>query len=78
MPETINIHIETVAQMHQMLNVAKPRHPLFSILRFEDFPKIEIEQRTRLVTEFYQVTLKKAHPCKIQYGQNIFDFHLYC
>jgi AraC family transcriptional activator of pobA len=74
MPETINIHIETVAQMHQMLNVAKPRHPLFSILRFEDFPKIEIEQRTRLVTEFYQVTLKKAHPCKIQYGQNIFDF----
>jgi AraC family transcriptional activator of pobA len=74
MPETINIHIETVAQMHQMLNVAKPRHPLFSILRFEDFPKIEIEQRTRLVTEFYQVTLKKAHPCKFQYGQNIFDF----
>ncbi|MBS7564781.1 helix-turn-helix transcriptional regulator [Mucilaginibacter sp. Bleaf8] len=74
MPETVSIHIETIAQMHQMLDVAKPRHPLFSILRFEDFPEIEIEQRTRLITNFYQVTLKTAHPCKIQYGQNIFDF----
>jgi len=55
-PETISLHIETIAQMHQMLDVAKPRHPLFSILRFEDFPKIEIEQRTRLITDFYQVT----------------------
>jgi AraC family transcriptional activator of pobA len=73
-PETVSLHIETIAQMHQLLDVAKPRHPLFSILRFEDFPDIEIEQRTRLVTDFYQVTLKTGHPCKIQYGQNIFDF----
>jgi AraC family transcriptional activator of pobA len=74
MPEIVSIHIETIAQMHRMLEVTKPRHPMFSILRFEDFPEIEVKQRTRLVTDFYQVTLKTAHPCKIQYGQSIFDF----
>lgn len=74
MLSTKNIHIETIGKMHLLLGIAKPKHPLFSVIRFEDFPKVEIEQRTRLITDFYQVTLKKEHPCKIQYGQNMFDF----
>ena len=47
---------------------------MVSLIRFEDFPEIKIEQRTRLVTDFYQVTLKTECPCKIQYGQSTFDF----
>ncbi len=28
----------------------------------------------RLIADFYQITIKTACPCKIQYGQTIFDF----
>ncbi|TFB32128.1 AraC family transcriptional regulator [Pedobacter alluvionis] len=63
-----------MSQQHDLLGIAKPRHPLFSMIRFEDFPKIKNNQRTKIITDFYQVTLKKACPCKIQYGQNRFDF----
>lgn len=68
------IHIKTISQQHELLGILKPRHPLFSIIRFEDFPKIENNQRTKIISDFYQVTLKKESPCKIQYGQNMFDF----
>jgi AraC family transcriptional activator of pobA len=68
------VHIQSITQLHQLLQLPKPKHPLVSLIRFEDFPPIKIEQRTRLITDFYQVTLKTECPCKIQYGQSIFDF----
>lgn len=74
MESTTNIHIQSIAQLHQLLLLPKPRHPLVSLIRFEDFPEMKIEQRTRLITDFYQITLKTECPCRIQYGQSIFDF----
>jgi AraC family transcriptional activator of pobA len=74
MEPTTNIHIQSIAQLHQLLLLPKPKHPLVSLIRFEDIPEIKIEQRTRLITDFYQVTLKTECPCRIQYGQSIFDF----
>ena len=74
METTATVHIQSITQLHQLLQLPKPKHPLVSLIRFEDFPAIKIEQRTRLITDFYQVTLKTECPCKIQYGQSIFDF----
>jgi len=71
---TVNIHFNSISVLHQLLKIEKPRHPLFSITRFEDFPEINNDKRTRLIADFYQITLKKACPCKIQYGQTMFDF----
>lgn len=56
------------------MGLQKPKHPLFSILRFEDFPKIKHEQRVKLISDFYQITLKKDCPCKLKYGQSPYDF----
>nr|WP_245405071.1 AraC family transcriptional regulator [Algoriphagus sp. AGSA1] len=60
--------------MHKAVGISKPKHPLFSILRFEDFPKPALTQRTKLISGFYQIALKKECPCKMQYGQTPFDF----
>jgi len=60
--------------MHKVVGIAKPKHPMFSILRFENFPKPELTHRTKLISDFYQITLKKECPCKMQYGQTVFDF----
>ncbi|MCF0056369.1 AraC family transcriptional regulator [Dyadobacter sp. CY356] len=74
METTTTVQIQSITQLHQLLQLPKPKHPLVSLIRFEDFPPIKIEQRTRLINDFYQVTLKTDCPCKIQYGQSIFDF----
>jgi len=72
--DTLNIHFKSVSDFHQLLKIAKSKHPLFSITRFEDFPETTIDKRVRLISDFYQITFKTACPCKIQYGQTIFDF----
>ncbi|MEH6679804.1 MAG: helix-turn-helix transcriptional regulator [Sediminicola sp.] len=71
---TSTVHLRSIADMHQVVGISKPKHPMFSILRFEDFPKPELAQRTKLISDFYQITLKKECPCKMQYGQTAFDF----
>lgn len=72
--ETHSIHFETISQMHGMMGIAKPRHPLFSICRFEDLPQVENNQRVKIIADFYQIALKRDCSCKLQYGQNMFDF----
>jgi len=72
--DILNIHFKTLSQQHQLLGITKPKHPLFSILRFEDFPKVDNEQRIKVISDFYQITLKKDCPCKLKYGQSQYDF----
>lgn len=74
MEPTETLHIQSIAQLHQLLQLPKSKHPLISLIKFEDFPAINIEHRTRLISDFYQITLKTECPCKIQYGQSMFDF----
>ncbi|GAB4051175.1 helix-turn-helix domain-containing protein [Spirosoma litoris] len=70
----MEIHLQSVAQQHQLIGIGKPKHPLFSVLRFDDFPKIESENRVKLLSDCYQITLKKDCPCKLKYGQTHYDF----
>jgi AraC family transcriptional activator of pobA len=72
--DTLNIHFKSITEFHQLLGIYKPRHPLFSVTRFEDYPPIENDSRARLISDFYQITLKTGCSCKIQYGQTMFDF----
>jgi AraC family transcriptional activator of pobA len=72
--ETIIIPVKTLVQQHQLVGVAKPKHPLFSILRFEDFTTVENNEWVKLISEFFQITLKNDCPCKLKYGQTQYDF----
>jgi AraC family transcriptional activator of pobA len=74
METTRTVHIQSITQLHQLLQLPKPMHPLVSLIQFEQFPKLVLEERTRLITDFYQITLKTDCPCRIQYGQSLFDF----
>lgn len=68
------IRIESVLQQHQLLGISKPKHPLFSILRFEDLNQTPIEKKNKFVSNLYQITLKRDCPCKVKYGQTQYDF----
>lgn len=69
-----HLHIDSLAELHKLLGFSKPKHPLFTVLQFKDFPAIELEDGTKLTADFYQITLKKGCCNKIIYGQSEFDF----
>lgn len=72
--DTQTIHFKTLTELHQTIGITKPRHPLLSLYRFDTLPPVVVEQRTRLIADFYQLTFKKECPCKMLYGQTPFDF----
>lgn len=69
-----HLHIDSLAELHKLLGFSKPKHPLFTVLQFKDFPAIELEDGTKLTADFYQITFKKGCCNKIIYGQSEFDF----
>ena len=68
------IHIPTIARSHELMQYEKPKHPLFSIARFEDLNQIRNESRIKLIFDYYQIVLKIDCPGKLQYGQTKYDF----
>ena len=68
------VHIKSITQCHQSLHIEKPKHPLFSIYRFEDIPQVNLAEKTKLIFDYYQIVFKKACPNKVQYGQTAYDF----
>lgn len=69
-----HLHIDSLTELHKQLGFAPPKHPLFTVLRFKDFPVIEFEDGVKLSADFYQITFKKGCCNKIIYGQSEFDF----
>jgi AraC family transcriptional activator of pobA len=73
--DTLTLNFKDLNELHKGLGIAGPRHPLFSIARFEDLPPLNNPEKVKLVFDFYQITLKTSCPCQIRYGQTIFDFN---
>lgn len=69
-----HLHIDSLAELHKLLGFAKPKHPLFTVLQFKDFPAMELEDGVKLSADFYQITFKKGCCNKVIYGQSAFDF----
>ena len=68
------VRITSITQNHQLMGVSKPKHPLFSILRFEDINQYTVEHQIRIIFDFYQIALKIDCPGKLVYGQTPYDF----
>jgi AraC family transcriptional activator of pobA len=73
--DILTVSFTNLSDLHKALGIAGPKHPLFSIIKFEDLPVLNNPERTKLILDFYQVTIKTSSPCKIQYGQTSFDFN---
>lgn len=66
--------IHSISEMHQLLKIPKPAHPLVS---FVDLSQISCRFDNNLksvVYGFYTVSIKKGFKGKMKYGQNYYDF----
>ncbi|HEY2580842.1 MAG TPA: helix-turn-helix domain-containing protein [Mucilaginibacter sp.] len=63
--------VNSVSQLHQLLSLPKPVHPLISVINLKD---IKPSGKESLVFNFYSIWSERNVESKIRYGQNYFDF----
>lgn len=69
------ITIKTISQLHDMLGIEKPNHPLISIRYNEkEKPTPDLSDK-RISLELYNISFKGGITGKFGYGRNSYDFH---
>ena len=70
-------NIKTISQYHQVLGIARPEHPLVSVISLDEFKPPAGNSRISVVFDFYIISLKKNLEGTINYsyGQQQYDFN---
>ncbi len=66
--------IDSISQALQSLGLAKPKHPLVSVVHGRDIKSISDFQNVKVVNNLYQVTLKQTGCGTLLYGKNSYDY----
>lgn len=64
---------KTISEYHQVRGLAKPEHPLISVINLEEVKQLPGGEIS-MVNDFYSISLKRNFAGKIKYGQQDFDF----
>lgn len=67
-------HISTISELHRNLELAKPLHPLVSLIRLDDLDFRKYNELVRFSYGFYTVSLKRGLRNKLHYGHRSYDF----
>lgn len=69
------VHIKTISEFHALRGLPSPKHPLISVINFDDV-KNEFEKGTEsLVFDFYSISVKRGMNHRYRYGQQDYDFN---
>ena len=68
------IKIDSVSELHKLMGLSKPKHPLVSLVNYNDIQYAAIENSVKAILNFYTVSIKHNADCKFNYGQNYYDF----
>lgn len=66
--------ISSISELHRLLELPKPEHPLISIINFEEITCFSEERLKSVTYNFYCIALKKGFEGRMRYGQNNYDF----
>ena len=68
------INVKSIAEVHKMLHLAPPKHPLLSLIQVSDLPKDMDFGDTRFMLELFMISLKDGVSGSLGYGRNSYDF----
>lgn len=69
------IVVNTISDLHQLLGLRGPLHPLITLVRFNDIKSTETNENISVILNLYSVSLKKIENGKLKYGQSYYDFN---
>jgi AraC-like DNA-binding protein len=68
------IRIKTISEFHQFRGLAKPEHPLISVVDYSTIKDDANEAELSWILDFYSISVKRTSLTKIKYGQQQYDF----
>ncbi|MCX8524957.1 helix-turn-helix transcriptional regulator [Chryseobacterium formosus] len=68
------IRLKTISEFHTLRGLPKPKHPLISVINFEDMAKTSEIGRQNLMFDFFMISVKRDMNHKYRYGQQDYDF----
>ncbi len=66
--------INSISQAHQAMGLAKPKHPLVTVVQTKDFDAQYDLNGVRIINNLYQITLKQLGCGNLFYGKNSYDY----
>jgi AraC-like DNA-binding protein len=66
--------LNSISQLHSLLRLKKPTHPLVSVINAAEVDVTTIEIHEPIVFNFYVVNFKQNCESKVKYGQQYYDF----
>jgi AraC family transcriptional regulator, transcriptional activator of pobA len=70
---TIKI-INSVSELHRILSLSKPSHPLITLINHDEVTSIDNREKQRIVLNFYNISIKRSFQGQLKYGKNYYDF----
>lgn len=68
------IRVKTISQFHTLRGLPKPKHPLISVINFQDMAPALESGKQSLIFDFYMISVKRDMNHKYRYGQQDYDF----
>jgi len=66
--------INSISELHRLLGLEKPKHPLITLINHADEIRVSEKSTTRVVLNFYNISIKKSFQGQLKYGKNYYDF----
>jgi AraC family transcriptional regulator, transcriptional activator of pobA len=66
--------INSISELHRLLTLPKPLHPLITLINHTDTKMIDHEQNERLIFNFYNISIKRSFQGQMKYGKSYYDF----
>lgn len=74
MANTEPLRVHSISELHHLLGLPRPEHPLISVMDVELLKRPRAERPASLVFDFYSIALKRHCSGKYKYGQQHYDF----
>ncbi len=68
------IRLKTISEFHALRGLPGPKHPLISVINFEDMAAPSEIGQESLLFDFYSISVKRDMDHKYRYGQQDYDF----
>lgn len=68
------INVDSISTWHNLLGCEKPRHPLITLIDFDNIKLSEECYNTSLMPNFYIISFKNSPDCELKYGRQYYDF----
>ena len=66
--------IKSITEFHKIRGLAKPEHPLISVIDYSKIGQSSDKLDTTWILDFYSISIKRTSNAKIKYGQQEYDF----